>query len=287
VGSTSVALSWTAVAGATEYHVYRATTSGGPYTQIGTTAGTSFTDVGLTCNTGFFYVVRAFTACESANSNQVAATTGACATCTTTTLYSKGFESDAGLAGWSVGTFLSGGSTASWRGVQTCTAQTGSKIFRYGGLACTDNYTSNNFTFAQVNGAAGIAVPAGATTTRLTFGHRRAFESGFDGGTLTVSVDGTNYFFVPGTAILAGGYNGTISNSCPPAGSAGTAVWTGLSSSFTNTTVDLDAACNAATGGTGGCAGRSVRIGFTSITDCTVTDDGWFLDNVAVTACTP
>jgi hypothetical protein len=51
--------------------------------------------------------------------------------------------------------------------------------------------------------------------------------------------------------------------------------------------VNLDAASNAATGGSGGCAGLSVRIGFTSITDCSVTDDGWFLDNVTVTACTP
>jgi hypothetical protein len=30
-----------------------------------------------------------------------------------------------------------------------------------------------------------------------------------------------------------------------------------------------------------------VRIGFTSITDCSVTGDGWFLDDVAVTACVP
>ena len=78
-----------------------------------------------------------------------------------------------------------------------------------------------------------------------------------------------------------------ISNSCPPAGGAGVSSCTGLQSSFTNTTVDLDAACNLATGGSGGCAGQSVRVAFTSITDCTVTDDGWFLDNVTVTACVP
>jgi hypothetical protein len=30
-----------------------------------------------------------------------------------------------------------------------------------------------------------------------------------------------------------------------------------------------------------------VRIGFTSITDCSVTGDGWFLDDVSVTACVP
>jgi hypothetical protein len=289
VSSSQINLSWNAVAGATEYHVLRSTTSGGPYTQIGTTTGTSFSNTGLACNTAFFYVVRAFNACESANSSQAAATTSACAGgCTTQTLYSKSFDTDTGLAGWLVNTFVSGGSTASWRGVQTCTARSGSNIFRYGGLACTDNYTNSNFTFAQPNGATGIAVPAGATTTRLSFWHRRAFESGFDGGTLTVSVNGTNYFFVPSTAIVSGTtYNGTTSTSCPPAGAGGVSVFTGLSSSFTNTVVNLDAACNAATGGTGGCAGQSVRIGFTTITDCTVTDDGWFLDDVTVTACVP
>ena len=289
-GQTTSTVSWGAVSGATEYHVLRSTTSGGPYSQVGNVAGTSFNDTGLTCNTTYFYVVRAANSatCESANSAQVSATTSACTGCTTTTLYSKDFEADSGLAGFTTSTFGGSGGTASWRGVQTCTAHTGSKIFRYGGLACTDNYTSNNFNFAQPNGASGIAVPAGSNTTRLSFWHRRAFESGFDGGTLTVSVNGTNYFFVPATAILSGTtYNGTISASCPPAGSAGASVFTGLSSSFTNTTVNLDAACNLATGGSGGCAGQSVRIGFTTITDCSVTDDGWFVDDVTVTACVP
>ena len=64
-----------------------------------------------------------------------------------------------------------------------------------------------------------------SNTTRLTFWHRRDFESGFDGGTLTVSVNGTNYFFVPASAILSGTtYNGTTSTSCPPAGASGVSV---------------------------------------------------------------
>jgi len=288
-GQTTATVSWNAVGGATEYHVLRSTTSGGPYTQVGNVTGTSFNDSGLTCNTAYFYVVRAFAGCESANSAEASATTSACSGgCTTQTLYSKSFDTDTGLAGWTTSTFGGSGGTTSWRGVQTCTAHSGGNIFRYGGLACTDNYTSNNFNFAQPNGAAGIAVPAGSTTARLSFWHRRAFESGFDGGTLTVSVNGTNYFYVPASAIISGTtYNGTIANSCPPAGSAGASVFTGISSTFTNTTVNLDAACNVATGGSGGCAGQSVRIGFTSITDCSVTDDGWFLDDVTVTACVP
>jgi hypothetical protein len=287
-GTGTVNLSWSAVAGATQYNVYRATTSGGPYTLAGSSATTSFSDTGRTCNTAYFYVVRAVLGCESADSAQATATTAVCPVCTTQTLYTNGFETGTGLNGWSTGTFVSGGSTVDWRGTQTCTAHGGSKIFRFGGTTCTADYGNNRFAFAQPNGATGITVPAGATTTRLSFWHRRAFESGFDGGTVAVSVNGTNYFFVPATAVLSGTtYNGTTSASCPPTGAAGVPIFTGNATSFVNTTIDLDAACNAATGGTGGCAGQSVRIGFTSITDCSVTGDGWFLDDVNVTACVP
>lgn len=287
-GTNQVSLSWTAVAGATSYNILRSTTSGGPYTQVGTSATTSATDLGLLCNTGYFYVVQASNgSCASGNSAQASATTAACPACTTTTRYSNTFETGTGLSDWVKGTFVSGGSTTSWRGIQTCTAQGGTKIFRYGGTSCTADYGNNNFNYAQPNGTGGIAIPAGSTTTRLSFGHRRAFESGFDGGTLAVSVDGTNYTFVPTAAILTNGYTGTVSASCPPAGSAGTSIWTGTAAAFVTSTVDLDAACNAATGTTTGCAGRSVRIAFTTISDCSTTGDGWFLDNVTVTACTP
>ena len=30
-----------------------------------------------------------------------------------------------------------------------------------------------------------------------------------------------------------------------------------------------------------------MRIGFTSAADCSLVDDGWFLDDVAVTSCVP
>jgi fibronectin type 3 domain-containing protein len=71
-GSSSAALSWGPVSGATGYRVYRSTTSGGPYSLIASPAATSFTNTGLTNGTTYHYVVRAYNATlESANSAQV------------------------------------------------------------------------------------------------------------------------------------------------------------------------------------------------------------------------
>jgi hypothetical protein len=288
VGTNRIDLVWGASSGATEYHVLRGTASGGPYGQIAVVAAPTlgFSDTGLTPGT-YFYVVRAFAGCESGNSNEASATAVG-GTCTTQTVYTNGFESGTGLSDWTTGTFVTGGSTASWRGIQVCTAETGANIFRFGGTACTTDYSSNNFNFSKPNGATGIAIPAGATQTRLSFGHRRRFETNFDGGTIAVSVNGTNYTYVPASAILSGPvYNGTISASCPPAGAAGASVWTGVQSTFVDNTIDLDAVCNLITGTSTGCAGRALHIAFTTISDCSVTDDGWFLDNVTVQACVP
>jgi hypothetical protein len=76
--ATQINLSWTAASGATEYRIYRATTSGGPYTQVGTATGTTFSNTGLTCNTAYYYVVRSYASCESGNSTQASGTTSAC-----------------------------------------------------------------------------------------------------------------------------------------------------------------------------------------------------------------
>jgi endo-1,4-beta-xylanase len=74
-GSSQVQLTWNGSAGATSYHVKRATTSGGPYAIVGTTAATSFPSTGLMNGTTYFFVVSAVNdAGESANSAQVSAT---------------------------------------------------------------------------------------------------------------------------------------------------------------------------------------------------------------------
>lgn len=57
-----VVVNWTAPAGlpaATGYIVSRATTSGGPYTQVAVQAGTSFTDTTVAFGTAYYYIVQA------------------------------------------------------------------------------------------------------------------------------------------------------------------------------------------------------------------------------------
>src|SRR5271167_3309417 len=74
-GNAQVSLTWSVSAGATSYHVKRATVSGGPYTQVAAPAATSFMDSGLTNGTKYFYVASAVNAKgESANSAETSAT---------------------------------------------------------------------------------------------------------------------------------------------------------------------------------------------------------------------
>jgi fibronectin type 3 domain-containing protein len=77
-GNAVVTLTWTASAGATGYNVKRATTNGGPYTQLAQLAAPTsngYTDSSVTNGTAYYYVVSSLDAAgESANSAQVSAT---------------------------------------------------------------------------------------------------------------------------------------------------------------------------------------------------------------------
>ena len=74
-GNGQVALSWSASSGATSYTVKRATSAGGPYTNIANVSATSYTDTSVTNGTTYYYVVSASnSAGGSANSSQASAT---------------------------------------------------------------------------------------------------------------------------------------------------------------------------------------------------------------------
>jgi fibronectin type 3 domain-containing protein len=68
------ALSWTASAGATGYHVKRASSPGGPYVTLGSTNNTSYVDTTAVNGSTYYYVITAFnTGGESGDSVAVSA----------------------------------------------------------------------------------------------------------------------------------------------------------------------------------------------------------------------
>jgi hypothetical protein len=276
-GSTDqVQLSWTSLGAGIVYDVYASIEGcNSAFNRIANNVtGTTLTDFGA--GNG---VKRAYQVVAHPTSNESCGSVpSACqetTPCTTTTLLSDGFET--GAPGWTLG--------GNWS-TQVCSAHAGTQVLRFGGNTCTANYANNLFTRAT---SPVISVPAGANIARLSFWHQRRFETDFDGGTVAVSINGGAFSaFVPVSAILSGAsYNDTIAAVCAPPGAAGLASFSGIQSTWVQTVINLDAACNAATGGTTGCSGFNVQLEFAGISDCSTTDDGWFLDDVAVSACVP
>ncbi|MDP9121505.1 MAG: hypothetical protein M3O15_09090 [Acidobacteriota bacterium] len=287
-GQTRVNLSWHGAPGASLYRLYRSTVeagSTGPYFPVGLSSSPDFTDAGVECSRSYSYVVAADNgACPSGESSPVEVTTAACscAAADASILYSKDFESGAGLSDWTVTGSVNG--IANWRGIQTCGAKSGSHIFRFGGPSCTSTYQPNDNEVIVPRFESGIAVPAGANST-LSFWHRYDFPTSSDGATLAISLDGGgNYLYAPPLAIVSGvGFNGTLSGPCANFFGLGLPVFTGYQGSFVNTVVSLDAVCRSA--GYSSCAGQTIRLAFAGFTGCAGTGTGWFLDDVTVTAC--
>lgn len=283
-GSCAIDLAWTGAtaicAGPVNYSVYRSTTTGftpSLSNRIATgLSGTSYTDgSGMSSGTTYYYIVRATDQSNGQEDTNTAEESEApFGVPVPTTLYgTEDFESyaDGNMAGWATGVFS--GSSTDWRGVRTCSANSGSKIFRYGGNSCTANYGDGNHTVAY---PPAIPISAGSQNTRLDFYHRWFFETGYDGAYLRVSFDGSNWSYVDGSAILQGGYNDS-SGSLPR--------WSGNnSSSFTHTEVDLDSVCDSMTGGSDGCQNNTIYVGFVVFADVSINYDGWYIDDVTVSA---
>jgi len=282
--------------GALTYAVYRSTSPGftpGPANQLAAClSGTSFDDTTMPLDTSVYYVVRAEDGasigagpCNSGNvdANVVEDSGFASSTGGSGTLYSHNFESATGAPFYDWADVVFAGTGNSWRGRQSCSGN----IFRFGGSACNNQYAVNNVRGREPGNGAGIVVPAASTNVEVTFQHRWDFErsgtTNYDGGMVLVSLDGGTYSTVPSGAITGGpAYTGNLSTACPPAG-GGLPVWSGNQTAMQTTTIDLDAVCDAITSGTTGCAGQSVHVAWTAITDCTGNQTGWFIDNVAIT----
>lgn len=76
--SSNIIVSWSSVSGAIRYHVYRATSASGNYSQIGTASSTSYTDNNVTAGQTYYYKVSAYNGNmeSSLSSNYATATLG-------------------------------------------------------------------------------------------------------------------------------------------------------------------------------------------------------------------
>jgi fibronectin type 3 domain-containing protein len=284
----TLGLDWAAAAtscsGIVTYNVYRATSAGfipAPANRIAMgVVPTAYNDVNVTSGPTYYYKVRAVeNGIEESNTQERSGAVGS------VTAFSQDFDSLS--AGNLAGFTTSGTGAADWRGVMACSPnQSANNVFRFGGSGCTATYADSANAQAVINGATGIAIPANAVNARLDFWHRWDFESSYDGGMIRIQRLGDGSFtYVPSSAILVGPYNNS---------SLGTPAWGGTANSvMTHSVVNLDAACNAIAGNSGGCAGKTIFIAFAVTTDSSIVRPGWSIDDVNVTyeapcaTCTP
>jgi hypothetical protein len=118
-----------------------------------------------------------------------------------------------------------------------------------------------------------VSVSAGST---LTFWQRYAFEgTNYDGSVLEISTNGGITWTDLGPHITANGYNGTIASgySNPLAGRGG---WTGDLTTWTQVSVDLSSF-----------TGQAVQVRWRLGCDSSVSDSGWYIDDVQITSPLP
>ncbi len=112
--------------------------------------------------------------------------------------------------------------------------------------------------------------------SELTFWHRYQFEgTSYDGSVLEISTDNGTSWIDLGPFIAQNGYNGTISSgySNPLGGRQG---WTGDLTNWTQVVVDLDSF-----------AGQSVMIRWRLGCDSSISDVGWYIDDIQLTGPLP
>ena len=120
--------------------------------------------------------------------------------------------------------------------------------------------------------AAPVSVKDGST---LAFWHSHFFEGSFDGSVLELSIDGGQAWLDLGPHITANGYNGTI-NSGYGNPLEGRSAWVGDLTTWTQVQVDLSSF-----------AGHSVLIRWRLGCDLGTGDEGWYLDDVQISAPLP
>jgi autotransporter-associated beta strand protein len=182
-----------------------------------------------------------------------------------TTLWSENF--DGTVTGW---TSLATLGTHSW---VISTTQSHSATSSYRASAPATKVTSSLTSPA-------IVVPSGATNLQLKFWHSYGLDSQKDGGRLELSVDdGASWFGVEsvnsGASFTRNGYTATIGTGNRIARSEfnGLLAWTGTSSGFVETLVDLT---------TAKFANKTIRARWIIATDASVSSSGWHVDSISL-----
>lgn len=123
-----------------------------------------------------------------------------------------------------------------------------------------------------------ITIPEGATTPLLSFDHYVATEADYDGGNLSISVNGGAYTLVDSPKYTYNAYNATLLATNPLAGQAGFSGSDGgsVEGTWGRSLVDL----------TGLAApGDTIKLRWDFGCDGCGGNDGWYLDDVTVYAC--
>ncbi len=219
-------------------------------------------------NTIYFWRVRAHNACgDSVFSEPSRFLTepviGQCVLGTTlTTLLSTDFETP--LTGWS-----HSGLGDTW-GLTSLRYHSGASSFMAQNVQSVSD---------QQLTTPGVSLPAGQSPLTLEFWDYQRLENRaggcYDGGILEISTDGGQTWTQLEDELLTNPYDGPIaSGSQNPL--AGANAWCGKPRSWSKTIVDLDAY-----------AGQNAQFRFRLGTNNAVSYEGWYVDDVAVTACTP
>jgi Zn-dependent metalloprotease len=131
-----------------------------------------------------------------------------------------------------------------------------------------------------------IVVPATANFARATFEHWVSSEPGFDGGNLTISVNGGAWQLVPPSEFSFNSYNAFLFSAAQGDTNplAGQPAWTGTNDGTVNggswgrSHVNLGNFAN---------PGDTIRLRWNFGTDGCAGRTGWYLDNVNVFSCVP
>jgi Zn-dependent metalloprotease len=214
------------------------------------------------------------------------------AVCGEGTVKAEVFEEDfeGGLGDWTIESqaVYPGASTPEWEHDSTLPGgRTGSAAF---GPAPDAGQCDTSA--ADISGVSTLTSPAiqigaqkGRTSVRLSFDHYVATEAGYDGGNVKVSVNGGDYELVPADAFTFNPYNAVLEpapgNTNPLAGQPGFTGTDGgeLFGSWGESQVDL--------GKLQVRPGDTVSVRFDIGRDGCGGNDGWYVDDVAITVCEP